>query len=215
VTRIAAIAQEAAPLRHVCSRHPGGRQGHHPPAPELTHDELDALVDALWVVLVHERRIPSVELLDIYCDGSARATPRSWKRLLRGSRTWALVDGLAGSVVGRLFERHPELSAMLDRWAADGDFWLRRSAMLALLISLREGRGDFDRFRHYADAMPSEREFFIRKAIGWVLRDTGRRRPNAVYEWLLPRATPGSAVTIRDAVKPLSAVHRAAIVAAR
>jgi DNA alkylation repair enzyme len=62
-----------------------------------------------------------------------------------------------------------------DRWAADSDFWLRRSAMLALLISLREGRGDFDRFGRYADAMLCEREFFIRKAIAGycATRDEG------------------------------------------
>jgi hypothetical protein len=65
--------------------------------------------------------------------------------LLRESRPWALVDGLAASVVGRLFERHPELGAVLDRCAADSDLWLRPSAMLALLIAIREGRGDFDR----------------------------------------------------------------------
>jgi 3-methyladenine DNA glycosylase AlkD len=60
-----------------------------------------------------------------------------------------------------------------------------------------------------------EREFFIRKVIGWVLRDTGRRRPELVYEWLLPRAARASAVTIREAVKPLSAAQRAAILATR
>jgi hypothetical protein len=48
-----------------------------------------------------------------------------------------------------------------------------------------------------------------------VLRDTGRRRPDLVYEWLLPRAARASAVTIREAVKPLSPVQRAAILAAR
>jgi 3-methyladenine DNA glycosylase AlkD len=183
--------------------------------PGLSHDELVALVDALWAVPVHERRMASVELLDLYCDRLGPGDAALLERLLRESCTWALVDGLAASVVGRLFERHPELGAMLDRWAADSDFWLRRSAMLALLISLREGRGDFDRFGRYADAMLGEREFFIRKAIGWVLRDTGRRRPDLVYEWLLPRAARASAVTIREAVKPLSTVQRAAILDAR
>ena len=183
--------------------------------PDLTHDELVALVDALWAVPVHERRMASVELLDLCCDRLGPGDAARLERLLRESRTWALVDGLAASVVGRLLERHPELGAMLDRWATDSDFWLRRSAMLALLVPLREGRGDFDRFGRYADAMLCEREFFIRKAIGWVLRDTGRRRPDLVYEWLLPRAARASTVTIREAVKPLSAVQRAAILAAR
>jgi 3-methyladenine DNA glycosylase AlkD len=114
-----------------------------------------------------------------------------------------------------LAERYPELGTVLDRWAGDPDFWLRRSAMLALLIPLRQGRGDFERFGRYADAMLDEREFFIRKAIGWVLRDTARRRPDLVYEWLLPRAARASGVSIREAVKPLSAAQRASILAAR
>jgi 3-methyladenine DNA glycosylase AlkD len=63
--------------------------------------------------------------------------------------------------------------------------------------------------------MLDEREFFIRKAIGWVLRDTGRKRPDLVYEWLLPRAPRASGVTLREALKPLSDAQRAAIVAAR
>ena len=46
--------------------------------------------------------------------------------------------------------------------------------------ALRRGTGDFERFARYADAMLDEREFFVRKAIGWVLRDTARKRPDLV-----------------------------------
>jgi 3-methyladenine DNA glycosylase AlkD len=183
--------------------------------PDLGHHELIALVDALWARPVHERRMVSVELLDLFGDRLGPGDAAMLERLLRESRTWALVDGLAASVVGPLAERHTALGAVLDRWAADSDFWLRRSALLALLKPLREGRGDFARFGRYADAMLDEREFFIRKAIGWVLRDTGRKRPDLVYDWLLPRAARASGVTIREAVKPLSATQRAAILAAR
>lgn len=183
--------------------------------PDLTHDQLVALVEALWAEPVHERRMACVALLDVYGDRLGPADTVVLERLLRESRTWALVDGLAASVVGRLVERCPELTAVLDRWAVDGDFWLRRSAILALLVPLRQGGGDFDRFGRYADAMLGEREFFVRKAIGWVLRDTGRKRPDLVYEWLLPRAARASGVTIREAVKPLSAAQRAAVIAAR
>ena len=50
--------------------------------------------------------------------------------------------------------------------------------MLALLVPLRRGDpAQFERFAGYADAMLAEREFFIRKAIGWVLRETGKRQP--------------------------------------
>jgi 3-methyladenine DNA glycosylase AlkD len=53
--------------------------------------------------------------------------------------------------------------------------------------------------------MLDEKEFFIRKAIGWILRDTASRRPQLVAEWLAPRVDRASGVTMREAVKPLPA----------
>jgi 3-methyladenine DNA glycosylase AlkD len=63
--------------------------------------------------------------------------------------------------------------------------------------------------------MLDEKEFFVRKAIGWVLRDTSRRRPELVYEWLLPRAARAPGVTLREAVKYLSKSQRDEILAVR
>lgn len=172
------------------------------------------MVEALWARPVHERRMAAVELLALNADRLGYEDAALLERLLRESRTWALVDGLAASVVGRVVEQDPRFGPVLDRWATDGDFWIRRSALLALLVSLRRGAGDFERFGHYADAMLDEREFFIRKAIGWVLRDTARKRPGMVYEWLLPRAGRASGVTLREAVKPLSEEQRRSVMAA-
>jgi len=76
-------------------------------------------------------------------------------------------------------------------------------AILALLRPLRAGGGDFERFARYADAMLDEKEFFVRKAIGWVLRDVAKRRPELVAAWLAPRLHRASGVTVREAVKPL------------
>ncbi len=182
---------------------------------ELGHDDVVALVRALWAVPVHERRMAAVEVLTARTDHLVADDMPLLEQLLRESRTWALVDSLAASVVGPLVEREPALGETLDRWAADEDFWIRRSALLALLLALRRGAGDFERFARYADAMLPETEFFIRKAIGWVLRDTARKRPDMVFEWLLPRASRASGVTLREAVKPLSEAQRAQVLAAR
>ena len=181
---------------------------------DLDHAGLERTVEALWARPVHECRAAAVELLDLRADLLVPSDIGLIERLLRASRTWALVDGLAASVAGPLVERYPELATTLDRWAVDHDLWIRRSALLALLLPLRRGRGDFERFGRYADAMLSEREFFIRKAIGWVLRDTSRKRPDMVYAWLLPRASRASGVTVREAVKHLSPEQRDAILAA-
>lgn len=181
----------------------------------LGHDELVEVVGRLWEVPVHERRAAAVELLEVHGDVLGVADAPLLERLLRESRTWALVDGLAASVVGPVTERDEAWGAVLDRWVTDEDFWLRRSALLAHLLPLRAGGGDWERFTRYADATLDETEFFVRKAIGWVLRDTGRRRPDLVYAWILPRAARASGVTIREAVKPLTEEQRDTVLAAR
>ena len=157
----------------------------------------------------------AVELLDANAGLLQPGDAALIERMLRTARTWALVDGLASNVMGTLTERHPELTADLDRWAGDDDFWLRRSAMLALLVPLRRGEGDFGRFTRYADQMLEEKEFFIRKAIGSILRDTAKRRPEMVAAWLEPRAHRASGVTMREAVKPLPPEVAARLLAAR
>jgi 3-methyladenine DNA glycosylase AlkD len=182
--------------------------------PGITHDELVRLVEALWERPVHECRMAAVELLDAGSGLLVAADLALIERLLRESRTWALVDGLAANVAGPLVARHPELTTTLDRWAVDDDFWIRRSALLALLLGLRRGAGDFDRFCAYAEPMLGEREFFVRKAIGWVLREASKQQPDRVYAWLEPRASQASGVTVREAVKYLAPAQRDAVLAA-
>ena len=172
--------------------------------PGLTRAELSAVSRALWARPLFECRMTAALLLESNTRLLRAADASLLEELLRTSRTWALVDGLAANVAGSLVERYPELGGTLDRWAVDDDFWLRRSALLALLVPLRRGAGDFERFSSYADQMLEEREFFIRKAIGWVLRETAKRRPGLVASWLAPRVHRASGVTMREAVRPLA-----------
>ncbi len=189
----------------------GWAQGH----PGLARSDLLALVARLWNRPAHECRFAAVELLERFGPLLEPTDLSFLQQLIRGSGTWALVDGLAATVTGGLLERHPELAEALDAWADDPDFWVRRSALLALLGPLRRGEGDFERFGRYADGMLEEKEFFIRKAIGWVLRETGKKRPERVHAWLLPRAARASGLTVREAVKPLPAALRDEILQAR
>jgi 3-methyladenine DNA glycosylase AlkD len=181
---------------------------------ELGHDDLVALVTELWGRRVHELRMAAVELLEVRADTLEPADLDLLERLVRESGTWALVDGLAASVLAGFLDRHPRADAVLDRWAADGDFWVRRTALLVHLPGLRRGAGDFDRFTRYADAMLDEPEFFIRKAIGWVLREAGKATPDRVTAWLLPRSARAAGLTVREATKYLPEPDRSRILAA-
>jgi 3-methyladenine DNA glycosylase AlkD len=183
--------------------------------PDLGHDELTAVAASLWARPDYECRMAAQMLLIQNPALLGPADIPQLEQILRQARTWALVDGLTCDLMGPLVERYPELTGVLDRWAADPDFWIRRSALLSLLLPLRGGAGDFERFSRYADQMLDEREFFIRKAIGWVLRETAKQRPALVAAWLEPRITRLSGVTLREAVKPLPEPTRAALLALR
>jgi 3-methyladenine DNA glycosylase AlkD len=175
-----------------------------------SHDELVSLVEDLWSAPVHERRLAVALLLDNRADLLGPTDLPLIERLVRESKTWALVDVLAGNVLGQILLAHPEAADAMDRWATDDDFWIRRSALLSQGRPLKAG-APFDRFARHADSMLDEREFFIRKAIGWVLRDVSKTRPEEVFEWLLPRASRASGVTMREAVKYLSPEQRRAL----
>jgi 3-methyladenine DNA glycosylase AlkD len=181
--------------------------------PDLTHDELTALIRKLWARPVHECRMVAVMLLELDARLLGPDDIALIESMIRGSLTWAYVDDLAGHAAGSLLIQYPELGSRIDAWAVDTNFWVRRSALLAQLLPLKQG-ATFDTFAGYAEAMLEEKEFFIRKAIGWVLRETSKRRPGEVYRWVLPRAGRASGVTLREAVKYLDPAQRKAILAA-
>ncbi len=82
---------------------------------------------------------------------------------------WDLVDGIAGHQIGELLRRHPaEMAKILRRWAVSEDIWKRRAAILAQLGFKR----DTDCALLYDCIEPSlgRPEFFLRKGIGWALR---------------------------------------------
>jgi 3-methyladenine DNA glycosylase AlkD len=175
---------------------------------KLDHDRLMALVEALWSKPVFERRLAAIQFLQRHPRLLSATDLPLIERLVRESRTWALVDYLAVDVLGRLVIAAPEpMSAAMERWATDEDLWVRRSSLLCELRAIRTG-GSLGRLGARADLMLAEREFFIRKAIGWVLREAGKRRPHEVVTWLDPRVHRASGVTMREAVKYLPAADR-------
>ena len=98
-----------------------------------------------------------------------------------------------------------ELAMTLAVSVVKNSVWI----MLALLLALRRGEGDFELFGRYADAMLDDKEFFIRKAIGWVLRDTARKRPGLVFDWLLSRARRKKAACCWQSLRAQKTARRA------
>jgi 3-methyladenine DNA glycosylase AlkD len=175
-----------------------------------TRLETLTLAEELWTD-VHEYRIAAVEVLIRQVKLLESGDIHLAERLIRTSHAWAYVDALAEKVVGGLLLRDPALAATLDLWVADPDFWIRRTALLALLPGVRTGAPDVVRISRYGDALIEEKEFFIRKALGWVLRELSKKDPEWVRAWVADRIPMISGVTFREATRHLPADQRSAL----
>lgn len=179
-------------------------------------DELFALTETLWRRDVFELRIFALILLVGCVDDLEPRHLDVLEQLLRNSHTWALVDEIAPRLVGPLLVEHPgKVGRVIDRWAKDEDFWIRRAALLSLLLPIRRGEGDWRRFIRYADPLLEDREFFIRKAIGWLLREGAKRTPDRVVAFVGPRSARLSGLTFREATRRLPASARKSLEARR
>lgn len=169
-----------------------------------TRDALEPVVEALWSGEPFESRMVAVEMLVLRLALLERDDLRWLRQWIVAGETWALVDRLSTAVAGDLVSRDPHAAeAILDAWAIDESFWVRRASMLALLPSLRVSDDRWGQFCRYAEAMMDEREFFIRKAIGWVAREVAKRRPDTARPWVEAHLDQMSTVTRREALKYL------------
>lgn len=183
--------------------------------PGLDRDDAIAWALALWREPVHERRMAAIEVLRLQVRALRPADLPTVERLIREALSWALVDPLAADIAGKIVLAHPGGWPRIDNWAADEDFWVRRSALLSLLPGIRADQPDLARFSRYATPLLDEKEFFIRKAIGWVLREISKKDPAFVAAYTQQHLHAMSGVTFREAVRRLPAAQVTHLTATR
>ncbi len=170
----------------------------------LPATELLAAAVALWEMPQREYQYVAADLLARQEKTLTSEHLDTLFELAQRHAWWDTVDGLAttiGSIIKHACKIDPSVQEIMDDTLAHEDFWMRRIAMLHQL----SWRGDTDtrRLFHYALTLANDKEFFIRKAIGWALRDYARHDPEAVRTFLDRSAHKLSALTVREASKHL------------
>jgi 3-methyladenine DNA glycosylase AlkD len=168
-----------------------------PPPSEV--DVVEA-IDSLWARAEREYRYAGCELAGRF---AARASPEFVGHAARWITTdpwWDTCDALSRHCVGDVVRRHPAQRSTMDRWLEGDNLWLTRCA----LIHMGAWKADIDQewvFRACL-ARADHRDFFIRKAIGWILRDIAWVDPDAVVAFVEgPGATVLSNLSKREALK--------------
>jgi 3-methyladenine DNA glycosylase AlkD len=171
--------------------------------------ELSQTMTALWRDATHrEQRYAAMEL--------ARVRPHRalldvtllplYERMIVESAWWDICDDISGEALGTLLQCEPKVvKAALRRWAVGDDLWLRRAAILAQ----RRMKQGFDAPLLYECILPSigsgpfAGEFFIRKGIGWALRERSYVAPDEVQAFCREYATQLAPLTVREALRVL------------
>ncbi len=130
------------------------------------------------------------------------------EHLVRTGAWWDVVDEIAAHPVGQvLLDHRVHVTPIMDAWSVDDDsLWIRRTAMLAQLRH-RE-RTDTDLLERVLvanlDDTAHGKEFFIRKALGWSLREHARTDPAWVLSFVSTYADRLSGLSRREALKHLA-----------
>ncbi|MEU3732463.1 DNA alkylation repair protein [Streptomyces sp. NPDC033538] len=121
------------------------------------------------------------------------------RHLLTTVPWWDTVDLLAAHVVGGLVAADRDLTAEMDAWIADEDLWLVRTALLHQL-RYRE-RTDTERLFDYCLRQSGHDDFFVRKAIGWCLREYAKTDPDAVRAFVSEHGRRLAPLSVREALR--------------
>jgi 3-methyladenine DNA glycosylase AlkD len=151
--------------------------------PLLTVADLETAVRTLWdeAEFREERYAASALLATKIGAGRLELVPL-YEHLATTGAWWDHVDDLAHRVA-ELHDTHPsETAAIVRRWSTAADFWLRRLAILGQLG--RRDRVDPALLAEFIEPNIADREFFIRKAIGWALREYARVEPEWVHTFV-------------------------------
>lgn len=144
----------------------------------VTEDDVMALTASPW----HEVRLAGfLSLIEIYerlcrrhSESGARAVVEMYLSLIDRGNNWDLVDLVAPKILGHRLVEHPAERHLLGRLAAmDGHLWHQRVAIVATWALIRAG--EYDDTLSLARALLRHPHDLIHKAVGWMLREVGKR----------------------------------------
>lgn len=157
---------------------------------------------SLWNQKHREEKYAALEYATYFDDFICGASMPLYERLVREGAWWDFVDVIAQHLVGRVLlkERKPT-ARLIERFVEDEDMWVRRTAVLAHNRHKKE-TNEQQLFAHCLLLAP-ETEFFIRKAIGWALREYSYVAPTAVRIFVKRNRGQLSPLSVREALKHL------------
>ena len=148
------------------------------------HKSYARSVMALWKLPHREEQYCAIAFARRYEQFITRASLPLYERMIREGAWWDFVDEIAVNLVGTVYGNfRAQTRPIIELWIDDEDMWIRRTALLSHLKHKKET--DAAQLFKHCLKRAHEPEFFIRKAIGWTLREYSKTDPRAVRAFLM------------------------------
>jgi 3-methyladenine DNA glycosylase AlkD len=168
----------------------------------VTRREYEAGVRALWGLPHREEKYAALAFAGRHERFITSESLPLYEALIREGAWWDLVDGVAIDMVGRtLLTERAVVRPIIERWIDDEDMWIRRTALIA--HNSHKKRTDRKQLFAHCLKRAHEKEFFIRKAIGWALREYSYSEPAEVCDFLTANRARLSGLSYREGIKQL------------
>jgi 3-methyladenine DNA glycosylase AlkD len=165
--------------------------------PELQSTVLELWRGAHW----REERYAAIDLTGLRLAAGEIGMLPIYEEIIRSGAWWDLVDGVSHRLCDLLQTHREDMSRVLRRWSTDPDFWIRRAAITAQLGA--KSATDPALLAAVIEPNLADREFFIRKAIGWALRDYAATDPDWVRNFAARHGGALSPLSRREALRKL------------
>ena len=173
----------------------------------LKIDELPVVMEGLWKIRTFETRLAAIDVLKVYAKKGSVATGMTFAdRWVEEGDTWGIIDPLCSPTIGSMLLRDEKVEDTLRSWRGSDNFWRRRASLLPFLhLALKsQYKPEFkDKILEAISPHISDKEFFVGKAAGWVLRELSKREPELVKRYLDENRSTMTKLVIREGSKKL------------
>lgn len=168
----------------------------------LERHEYEEIVLDLWQGTYREEMYQGLEAAEYFKKYRDETSWPLYEQLVMTSTWWDTLDWIAGRLISPLVRKHRRFEANLVQWTRSDHLWARRASLLAHLHHKQETNTHL--LASTILSLSHEQEFFIRKAIGWILRDYAYTDSEWVKTFVEVHAESLSPLSRREAMKHIS-----------
>ncbi|MFQ5832153.1 MAG: DNA alkylation repair protein [Candidatus Thorarchaeota archaeon] len=173
----------------------------------LPIEDLPEVVGLLWRESTFDFRLAAIEIMGKYsAKGDVQKALDMISDMIDDIDTWSLCDPLCIVCLGTLLIRDWSVGRTIAGWRHSDNFWRRRSTILPYLHLSKKSFYRKDYAAKVLAAMEphvTDKEFFVGKAVGWVLRELSKREPEIVRRYLEENRTKMTKLAFREGSKKL------------